>query len=49
MPHGRIAVERFRDVDLVPLESVLQTCAFCNSSRNGSTDTDNMAPCVQPS
>eukprot|EP00435_Cladocopium_sp_Y103_P029594 s1036_g7.t1 len=29
MPDRRIDAERFRDVDMVPLENVLQTCMFC--------------------
>ena len=36
---SRIARERFRDVDMVPLERIFQTCTFCNSACNGSTDT----------
>ena len=29
LPHARIAAERFRDEDFVPVESIFQTCMFC--------------------
>ena len=35
---GRIANERFRDVEVVPLERIFQTCTFCSSPCTGSTD-----------
>ena len=38
MADGRIAKERFRDVDVVPLEHIFQTCTFCSSPCTGSTD-----------
>ena len=38
MPDGRIATQRFRNIDMVPLESIFQTCMFCNLSLNGSVD-----------
>ena len=34
MLDARIATRRFRDVEMVPLENVLQTCMFCSSSCN---------------
>ena len=35
---GRIANERFRDVEVVPLERIFQTCTFCSLPCTGSTD-----------
>ena len=38
MADGRIAKGRFRDVDVVPLEHIFQTCTFCSSPCTGSTE-----------
>ena len=39
MPNTRIATQRFRDVAMVPLESVFHTCTYCDSACSRSSDT----------
>lgn len=47
MADGRIATERFRDVDVLPLNRIFQACMFCDSLCTGSLDMNALWNVVQ--